>query len=45
MKKANALMRAYIDTHKGLEFVEVGPPMLGADASPNQSCSCLMDCT
>jgi lysophospholipase L1-like esterase len=34
MKKANALMRAYIDTHKGLEFVEVGPPMLGADGKP-----------
>ena len=34
MKKANALMRAYIDAHKGLEFVEVGPPMLGADGKP-----------
>jgi lysophospholipase L1-like esterase len=34
MKKANALMRAYIDTHKGLEYVEVGPPMLGADGKP-----------
>ena len=34
MKKANALMRAYIDTHKGLEYVEVGPPMLGTDGKP-----------
>jgi lysophospholipase L1-like esterase len=34
MKKANALMRAYIDTHKGLDYVEVGPPMLGADGKP-----------
>jgi lysophospholipase L1-like esterase len=34
MKKANALMRAYIDTHKGLEYVEVGPSMLGEDGKP-----------
>jgi len=34
MKKANALMRAYIDTHKGLEYVEVGPPMLATDGKP-----------
>ena len=34
MKKANALMRNYIDTHKGLEYVEVGPPMLGTDGKP-----------
>ena len=34
MKKANTLMRAYIDTHKGLGYVEVGPPMLGADGKP-----------
>ena len=34
MKKANALMRAYIEKHKGLEYVEVGPPMLGTDGKP-----------
>ena len=34
MKKANALMRAYIETHKGLDYVEVGPPMLGRDGKP-----------
>jgi len=34
MKKANTLMRAYIDSHKGLEYVEVGPPMLGTDGKP-----------
>jgi lysophospholipase L1-like esterase len=34
MKKANALMRAYIDSHKGLEYVDVGPPMLGTDGKP-----------
>jgi lysophospholipase L1-like esterase len=34
MKKANALMRAYIQSHKGLEYVEVGPAMLGADGKP-----------
>jgi lysophospholipase L1-like esterase len=34
MKKANTLMRAYIETHKDLEYVEVGPPMLGADGKP-----------
>jgi len=34
MKKANTLMRAYIESHKGLEYVEVGPPMLGADGKP-----------
>ena len=34
MKKANALMRAYIDMHKGLDYVEVGPPMLGRDGKP-----------
>jgi lysophospholipase L1-like esterase len=34
MKKANALMRTYIEAHKGLEYVEVGPPMLGTDGKP-----------
>jgi lysophospholipase L1-like esterase len=34
MKKANALMRTYIEAHKRLEYVEVGPPMLGADGKP-----------
>jgi len=34
MKKANALMRAYSDEHKGLDYVDVGPPMLGADGKP-----------
>jgi lysophospholipase L1-like esterase len=34
MKKANAMMRGYIEAHKGLEYVEVGPPMLGADGKP-----------
>jgi len=34
MKKANALLRTYIEAHKGLEYVEVGPPMLGTDGKP-----------
>jgi lysophospholipase L1-like esterase len=34
MKRANALMRAYIDARKGLDYVEVGPPMLGKDGKP-----------
>ncbi len=34
MKKANALMRAYVERHSGMNFVEVGPSMLGADGKP-----------
>ena len=45
MKKANALMRAYIEKHKGLEYVEVGRRCLEPMASQDQSCSCRMDCT
>ena len=34
MKKANALMRTYSESHRGLVFVEVGPSMLGSDGKP-----------
>ena len=28
------MSEGYIETHKGLEYVEVGPPMLGRDGKP-----------
>lgn len=34
-KKANALVKAHCESEKGLIFVDVVPPMLGSDGTPN----------
>lgn len=34
-KEANALVRSYCESHKGLAFIDVVPPMLRADGTPD----------